>query len=111
MAANRLNHMGYSVTVMEKNESAGGLLRYGIPNFKLNKQVIDRRINILEQEGIVFEYGKDIDVTHLPEGYDAYVVATGTPTARDLKIPGRDLKGVYLALEMLSQQNRVLAGM
>ena len=111
VAANRLNLKGYSVTVYDKNEAAGGLLRYGIPNFKLNKQVIDRRINILEQEGIVFEYGKDIDVTHLPEGYDAYVVATGTPTARDLKIPGRDLKGVYLALEMLSQQNRVLAGM
>lgn len=111
VAANRLNLKGYSVTVYDKNEAAGGLLRYGIPNFKLNKQVIDRRINILEQEGIVFEYGKDIDVTHLPEGYDAYVVATGTPTARDLKIPGRDLKGVYLALEMLSQQNRILAGM
>ena len=111
VAANRLNLKGYSVTVYDRNEAAGGLLRYGIPNFKLNKQVIDRRLHLLEEEGIVFEYGTDIDVTHLPAGFDAYVIATGTPTARDLKIPGRDLKGVYLALEMLSQQNRVLAGM
>ena len=111
VAANRLNLKGYSVTVYDRNEAAGGLLRYGIPNFKLNKQVIDRRLHLLEEEGIVFEYGTDIDVTHLPAGFDAYVIATGTPTARDLNIPGRDLKGVYLALEMLSQQNRVLAGM
>lgn len=111
VAANRLNHMGYSVTVMEKNESAGGLLRYGIPNFKLNKAVIDRRIALLEEEGIVFKYNSPVDVEHLPEGFDAYVVSTGTPTARDLKIPGRELKGVHFALEMLSQQNRVLAGM
>ena len=111
VAANRLNHMGYSVTVMEKNESAGGLLRYGIPNFKLNKTVIDRRIALLEEEGIVFKYNAPVDVEHLPEGFDAYVVSTGTPIARDLPIPGRELKGVYFALEMLSQQNRVLAGM
>lgn len=111
VAANRLNRMGYSVTVFDKNEAAGGLLRYGIPNFKLNKAVIDRRINLLVEEGIVFEYGQDIDVTNLPEGFDAYVIATGTPQARDLNIPGRELKGVHLALELLSQQNRVLAGM
>lgn len=110
-AANELNLTGYSVTVFEKNEAAGGLLRYGIPNFKLNKAIIDRRMNVLEKEGIKFSFGQEIDVTKLPEGYDAYVIATGTPTARDLKIPGRELKGVYFALEMLSQQNRVLAGM
>ena len=109
--ANQLNLKGYTVTVFDKNEAAGGLLRYGIPNFKLNKHIIDRRINILEQEGITFEYGKEIAEDKLPEGFDAYVIATGTPTARDLKIPGRELKGIYLALEMLSQQNRVLAGM
>ncbi len=96
---------------MEKNESAGGLLRFGIPNFKLNKAVIDRRIALLEEEGIVFKYNSPVDVEHLPNGFDAYVVSTGTPTARDLPIPGRELKGVYFALEMLSQQNRVLAGM
>ena len=110
VAANQLNLKGYTVTVFEKNEAAGGLLRYGIPNFKLNKAIIDRRISVLEKEGIEFRYNHDIDVTKLPEGFDAYVVSTGTPTARDLKIPGRELKGVHFALEMLSQQNRVLAG-
>ena len=111
VAANQLNLKGYEVTVYDKNEAAGGLLRYGIPNFKLNKAIIDRRMDVLEKEGIKFSFGQEIDVTKLPEGYDAYVIATGTPTARDLKIPGRELKGVYFALEMLSQQNRVLAGM
>ena len=108
-AANDLNLMGYKVTVYEKNEAAGGLLRYGIPNFKLNKTIIDRRLKLLEEEGIVFNYGCNIE--SLPEGFDAVVIATGTPTARDLKVPGRELKGVHFALELLSQQNRVLAGM
>ena len=111
VAANRLNKKGYQVTVLEKNESAGGLLRYGIPNFKLNKAVIDRRIALLEAEGIEFKYNCAVEPGTLPEGYDAYVISTGTPTARDLNIPGRELKGVHLALELLSQQNRVLAGM
>jgi len=110
VAANRLNLMGYAVTLFDKNEAAGGLLRYGIPNFKLNKMIIDRRMDVLTQEGIQFEFGKAVDVEKLPAGFDAYVIATGTPTARDLKIPGRELKGVHFALEMLSQQNRVLAG-
>ena len=154
-AANDLNLMGYQVTVFEKNEAAGGLLRYGIPNFKLNKAVIDRRIALLEQEGIEFRYGTEItsaattpagssattpagspagsattpagstattpagspagspilSVATLSQQYDAVVISTGTPTARDLKAPGRELKGVHFALEMLSQQNRVLAGM
>ena len=110
VAANQLNLKGYEVTVYDKNEAAGGLLRYGIPNFKLNKAIIDRRMRVLEKEGIKFIFGQEIDVTKLPEGFDAYVIATGTPTARDLKIPGRELKGVYFALELLAQQNRVLAG-
>lgn len=110
VAANRLNKKGYKVTVFEKNEAAGGLLRYGIPNFKLNKKIIDRRINLLVQEGIEFMFNTPVDPTALPEGFDAYVLSTGTPTARDLNIPGRELKGVHLALELLSQQNRVLAG-
>ena len=128
-AANALNLKGYSVTVFEKNEAAGGLLRYGIPNFKLNKAVIDRRIAILEQEGIEFCYGCTVAIDNgqltIDNGsadnncqlsiinyqFDAIVIASGTPTARDLKVPGRELKGVHLALEMLSQQNRVLAGM
>ena len=108
-AANDLNVMGYEVTVFEKNEAAGGLLRYGIPNFKLNKAIIDRRLKVLEQEGIAFRFGEDIN--GVPEGFDAVVIATGTPAARDLRVPGRDLKGVHLALELLSQQNRVLAGL
>ena len=111
VAANRLNKMGYSVTMFEKNEAAGGLLRYGIPNFKLNKTVIDRRLALLEEEGIVFKYNTPIEENALPEGFDAYVISTGTPVARDLKAPGRELKGVHFALELLSQQNRVLAGM
>ena len=113
-AACDLNLMGYSVTVYEKNEAAGGLLRYGIPNFKLNKAIIDRRMNILEAEGITFRYGQDVAVAdgrpQLDQPFDAYVIATGTPTARDLKAPGRELRGVHFALELLSQQNRVLAG-
>ena len=147
--ANDLNQLGYTVTVFEKNESAGGLLRYGIPNFKLNKAIIDRRIRLLEAEGIEFRYGATVpagspagssaapapvvpnasvassapsvlggspaespvlSVATLSQQYDAVVLATGTPTARDLKAPGRDLKGVHFALELLSQQNRVLAG-
>lgn len=111
-SADALNKMGYEVTVFEKNEAAGGLLRYGIPNFKLNKKIIDRRISIMEQEGVNFRYGEPVeDVVALSQQYDAVVLATGTPTARDLNIPGRELKGIYLALELLSQQNRVLAGM
>lgn len=109
-AANQLNYKGYEVTVYDKNEAAGGLLRYGIPNFKLNKLIIDRRIKVMEAEGIKFEYNAEIDVKKLPEGYDAYVISTGTPQARDLNIPGRELKGIHLALDMLSQQNRILAG-
>ena len=138
-AADALNQMGYTVTVFEKNEAAGGLLRYGIPNFKLNKAIIDRRLRLMEEEGIEFRYnvkaspspseggGVEIHISDalstsssnqtpppsegLGEAFDAYVISTGTPTARDLKAPGRELKGVHFALELLSQQNRVLAGM
>ena len=129
-AANALNQMGYRVTVFEKNEAAGGLLRYGIPNFKLNKNVIDRRLCLLEQEGIEFHYNEELrfkneesnadgeaaansslSTLHSSlEKFNAVVIATGTPTARDLSIPGRSLKGVHFALELLAQQNRVLAG-
>ena len=109
-AANSLNYMGYEVTVFEKNEAAGGLLRYGIPNFKLNKKIIDRRISVMEQEGVVFKYNSEFSEISEYSDYDAVVIATGTPTARDLKAPGRELKGIHLALELLGQQNRVLAG-
>ena len=109
-AANQLNRRGYTVTVFEKLEYVGGLLRFGIPNFKLSKSVIDRRVAVMEAEGITFKVNADIDVTNLPEGFDAYCICTGTPQARDLNIPGRELKGIHFAMEMLAQQNRVLAG-
>jgi len=111
VAANDLNLKGYEITVFEKNESAGGLLRYGIPNFKLNKAIIDRRIRLMEVEGITFKFGQDIALTSsLTSEFDAVIIATGTPVARDLKAPGRELEGIHFALELLSQQNRVLAG-
>ncbi len=124
VVANRLNHHGHTVYVFEKNEAPGGLLRYGIPNFKLNKAIINRRTDLLASEGIEFVCNTAIDLEqlahdgdlrqlkgHQPCNFDAIVVCTGTPTARDLDVPGRKLKGVHLALELLSQQNRVLAGM
>lgn len=116
VTANRLNLLGYSVTIFDKNERAGGLLRYGIPNFKLNKAIIDRRISLLEKEGIEFKFntGLTLPVTgemdECLKTFDAIVIATGTPTARNLNAPGRELKGVHLALELLSQQNQVLDG-
>ena len=108
--ANQLNRKGYQVTVFEKNEYIGGLLRFGIPNFKLHKTVIDRRLKIMEDEGICFKPNSEIDLTHLPEGFDAYAICIGTPEARNLNIPGRELKGIHFAMEMLAQQNRILAG-
>ena len=109
-AANQLNRIGYEVTVFEKDESVGGLLRFGIPNFKLNKAIIDRRIEIMKAEGVIFKTNSPVDLKHLPEGFDAYCICTGTPQARDLDIPGRTLKGIHFALEMLAQQNRILGG-
>lgn len=109
-AANQLNKRGYEVTVFERDEMLGGLLRYGIPNFKLGKNIIDRRLRIMEAEGIVFKTNLEIDLMKLPEGFDAYAICTGTPQARDLAIPGRELSGIHFAMEMLAQQNRVLAG-
>ena len=97
-AANQLNRRGYAVTVFEKLEYVGGLLRFGIPNFKLSKSVIDRRVAVMEAEGITFKVNADIDVTNLPEGFDAYCICTGTPQARDLNIPGRELKGIHFAV-------------
>ena len=109
-AANQLGRRGYEVTVFEKDEYVGGLLRFGIPNFKLQKTVIDRRVSVMEAEGIRFKVSTPIDLRQLPEGFDAWCICTGTPQARDLAIPGRELKGIHFALELLSQQNRELAG-
>ena len=106
----RLNAKGYEVTLFDSKPMPGGLLRYGIPNFKLDKAVIDRRMKILKAEGILFKMGVHVDVQKLPVGFDAYAICTGTPTARDLSIPGRELKGIYFALDMLAQQNHILDG-
>ena len=112
--ANQLNQRGHSVTVFEKNEAIGGLLRFGIPDFKLNKSVIDRRLALMAEEGIEFKTGiyagKDITAEQLLKDYDAVCVAIGSEVPRDLKVEGRDLKGVHFALELLQQQNRVNAG-
>ncbi len=112
--ANQLNRRGHSVTVFEKNEAPGGLLRFGIPDFKLNKSVIDRRLDLLKEEGIEFrcgvKVGTDISVSEILEEFDAVCLAIGAEVPRDLKVEGRELKGVHFALELLQQQNRVNAG-
>ncbi len=112
--ANQLNRRGHSVTVFEKNEAIGGLLRFGIPDFKLNKSIIDRRVALMTEEGVEFkpgvEVGKDIAVEDIVSDYDAVCIAIGAEVPRDLKVEGRDLKGVHFALELLQQQNRVTAG-
>jgi len=111
-AANQLNHKGFSVTVYEKDELPGGLLRFGIPNFKLSKKIINRRIRLMEAEGVVFKtgqhVGKDVSAVELVNAYDAVCLAIGSETPRDLKVEGRELKGVHFAMEFLGQQNRVL---
>ena len=113
-AAVTLRRRGWAVTVYERRANIGGLVRYGIPFFKLDKAIIDRRRAILEAEGIHFvtgiEVGKDISAEWLSRRFDAVVVAIGTPAARDLKIPGRELGGIHLALELLEGQNKFLSG-
>jgi glutamate synthase (NADPH/NADH) small chain len=109
-AAAQLNYAGHHVTVYERDDAPGGLLRYGIPDFKLEKWVVDRRIDILEQEGITFKckahIGVNIDPEEILNSYDAVVLAGGSTVPRDLKIPGRDLNGVYFAMQFLKQQNK-----
>lgn len=112
--ANRLNRKGHSVTVFEKNERPGGLLRFGIPDFKLDKSVIDRRVALMEAEGVEFrcgvKVGIDISAADLLSQFDAVCLAMGSEVPRDLKVEGRDIPGVYFALQLLQQQNRVNAG-
>jgi glutamate synthase (NADPH/NADH) small chain len=112
--ADMLNHQGHEVTVYEKDEYAGGLLRLGIPDFKLNKAIIDRRLNLMTEEGIRFvtstEAGKDIPAEKLLADFDAICLATGAGVPRDLTIENRDLKGIHFALDFLKQQNRTVAG-
>ena len=114
VAANQLNRKGYEVTIFEKDELAGGLLRFGIPNFKLGKNIIDRRLQLLKEEGIQFRLntmvGKEILAKDVVDSFDAVCVAIGCEVPRNLPIEGRNLKGVHFALELLSQQNRLLEG-
>ncbi|GHT02268.1 dihydropyrimidine dehydrogenase subunit A [Bacteroidia bacterium] len=113
-AADMLNRQGHSVTVYEKDESIGGLLRLGIPDFKLNKDIIDRRLAILEEEGIRFEtgveVGKAVSAAQLLAKFDAVCLAIGAGVPRDLPIEGRNLSGIHFALDFLKQQNRTVAG-
>jgi glutamate synthase (NADPH/NADH) small chain len=112
--ADSLNRMGFHVTVFDSARRMGGILRYGIPDFKLEKRVLDRRISLMEQEGVQFEagvtIGEDISYHYLRQRFDAICLAGGSRTPRDLAIPGRELKGVHFAMEYLTQQNRKLAG-
>lgn len=113
-AAQQLNRKGHTVTVFEKDNAPGGLLRYGIPNFKLNKSVIDRRLALLEEEGIEFrnntEVGKDISGKEIMAKYDAVCIAIGAGQPRNIQPEGRDLSGIYFAMEYLSQANQLLMG-
>lgn len=113
-AADMLNKQGHTVVVYEKDEKAGGLLRFGIPDFKLNKGIIDRRLAILQAEGIIFSYGvnvgKDLKKKQLLSEYDAICLCLGAGQARDLTVEGRELKGIHFALDLLQQQNRIVAG-
>jgi glutamate synthases, NADH/NADPH, small subunit len=108
-AAAQLIKVGHDVTVYERDDKPGGLLRYGIPDFKLEKWVIDRRIKVMEEEGIIFrcnaEVGKNVPASEL-QAYDAVVLAGGSTVPRNLNIPGRELKGVHFAMEFLKQQNK-----
>lgn len=109
-AAQTLNRFGYNVTVYEKSERAGGLLALGIPDFKLDKKIIDRRVKLMEEEGVKFIYnteaGKDISNEKLEKEFDIILMTCGSKQARDLNIKGREAKGVYFAMDFLTQQNR-----
>ncbi|MDL2221713.1 glutamate synthase subunit beta [Parabacteroides sp. OttesenSCG-928-N08] len=113
-AADMLNRQGHTVIVYEKDKQPGGLLRQGIPDFKLNKGIIDRRLAILEAEGITFkcgiEVGKELKQKQLFDKFDAICLCIGAGHPRDLPVEGREMKGVHFALELLRQQNRLVAG-
>ena len=112
-SADQLNKAGHTVTVFERSDRLGGLLRYGIPDFKLGKNVVQRRVDLMAAEGVTFrtsaEVGKNVPVEEL-KSFDAVVLAGGSTLARDLPIPGRDAKGVYLAMDFLRQNNKRVAG-
>jgi len=111
--AQQLNRAGHTVTVYERADRVGGLLRYGIPDFKLEKRVLDRRLDLMEQEGINFETGVEVGVDVTPQNlgkFDAVVICSGATIPRDLPIPGRELDGIHFAMDFLTRQNRAAAG-
>ena len=109
-AAAQLNYAGHLVTVFERDDSPGGLLRYGIPDFKLEKWVVERRISLMEEEGVIFKcnanVGVNVSINDLLREFHAIVLAGGSTIPRDLPIPGRELKGIYFAMDFLTQQNK-----
>lgn len=113
-AAQQLNRAGHAVVVFEREDYIGGLLRIGIPEFKLEKKIVKRRIELMEKEGIEFRtgvnVGVDISVSELKNQYDAICLTGGSTKPRDLPVPGRDIEGVYFAMEYLSQQNKIFEG-
>ena len=110
--AMQLNRRGHSVTVFERNDRVGGLLRYGIPNMKLEKSVVDRRIHLMEEEGVKFvlntNVGKDITAEELLKKYDRVILACGASNPRDIKVPGREAKGIYFAVDFLGKVTKTL---
>ena len=113
-AAAELRGKGHKVSVFDKSDRIGGLLRFGIPDFKLNKEVIDRRLNIMKEEGINFitscEVGKDISLDSIRKDFNALLITSGASEARDIKIPGRKLKGIYFAMQYLKPVNEYVSG-
>lgn len=113
-AAQKLNRMGHSVTVFERDEEPGGLLMYGIPNMKLDKAVVRRRINLMREEGVEFVCSHPVDsaeeARRIESEYDAVVICAGSRTPRDLKAPGRELEGIHFAVDYLSEATRALLG-
>jgi glutamate synthase (NADPH/NADH) small chain len=113
-AATQLNSAGHQVTIFERDDEPGGLLRYGIPDFKLEKWVVERRIHIMKEEGVEIKcnanVGVNISINDLLREYHAIILAGGSTIPRDLEIPGRDLKGVYFAMDFLKQQNKSVGG-
>jgi glutamate synthase (NADPH/NADH) small chain len=113
-AADRLNQKGYRVAVFEKELSPGGLLLYGIPNFKLDKRIVERRIKLMKEEGIIFEcgvtVGLDISYNYLKKRFSALIMAGGTQQPRDIDIPGRHLSGIFFAADYLRDQNKEIIG-
>lgn len=111
-AADQLNQMGHKVTVFEREDRIGGLLMYGIPNMKLEKDTVDRRVNLLREEGIEFvtnaDIGKNVDINEIRANYDALALCVGATKPRDLPVPGRELKGVHFAMEFLTKNQKRL---